>query len=229
MFSGLRSWIATSTLLHVIAAVAIGFLARDRFHPPEKLEVIPVQLVSMPAPPVRQSIPEPPKPQPKEVVIPDPLEKPPPKKEPEKPPKPEVKPVEKKPEPEQKATEKVGKVDAPPTPVVSDRPTIDSEIPVQVELEGPPFEYGYYILAIREKIASNWDVPEAMDGVAARVRFRIERNGKVVDAEIVESSGNPLFDTSALRALLKASPLPPLPPKYPQDWLGVRLQFIYQE
>lgn len=214
----------------MLAAVAIGLLAQQRFHPPEKLEIIPVKLVSMPAPPppVRQSEPEPPRPE-KQEIIPDPLEKPPPKKPPEKPPEPEVKPVEKEQEPQPEATEKIGKVDAPPTPVVSDRPTIDSEMPVQVELEGPPFEYGYYIQAIREKIAANWDVPEATDGVAARVRFRIERNGKVVDAEIVESSGNPLFDTSALRALLKASPLPQLPPKYPQDWLGVRLQFIYQE
>jgi TonB family protein len=102
-------------------------------------------------------------------------------------------------------------------------------MPVEVELEGPPFEYAYYITSIRQKIAASWDVPEATDGIATKVRFRIERNGKVEDAEILESSGNPLFDNSTLRALLKASPLPPLPPGYPQDWLGVRLQFIYRE
>lgn len=227
MFSGLPSWITTSSVLHVLALVAVGFLARERFHPPEELEIISVQLLSMPAPPVRQSAPEPPKPKQKEAVIPNPVEKPPPKPKPEKPQ--EAKPVVKEPEPQQEATERVGQVDAKPTPALSDRPSTGSDLPVQVELEGPPFEYGYYIIAIREKIAANWDVPEAMDGVIARVRFRIERNGKVVDAEILESSGNPLFDNSALRALLKASPLPPLPAKYPQDWLGVRLQFVYQQ
>jgi TonB family protein len=227
VFSGFPSWITTSSILHMVAFITIGILSRERFHPPEELEIISVQLMSMPAPPARQAAPTPPQPEPKEAVIPNPVEKPPPKPKPEKPQ--EAKPVVKEPEPQQEATERLGQVDAKPSPAVSDRPSTGSDLPVQVEFEGPPFEYAYYIIAIREKIAASWEVPEAMDGLVARVRFRIERNGKVVEAEILETSGNPIFDNSALRALLKASPLPPLPAKYPQDWLGVRLQFVYQQ
>ena len=57
------------------------------------------------------------------------------------------------------------------------------------------------------------------------MRFHIERDGTISDPEIETSSGLPFVDRAALRAVLAASPLPPLPPEYGGSQLGVHLIF----
>lgn len=42
----------------------------------------------------------------------------------------------------------------------------------------------------------------------ARAKFQLSPTGTVQSAEIVESSGNQVFDDSVIRAIYKASPLP---------------------
>ncbi|MFW6191480.1 MAG: cell envelope integrity protein TolA, partial [Thiohalospira sp.] len=43
---------------------------------------------------------------------------------------------------------------------------------------------------------------------AAVARVRLNREGRVLSVEVLESSGNPSFDSSLERAVLRASPLP---------------------
>ncbi|KPJ98888.1 MAG: hypothetical protein AMK71_10650, partial [Nitrospira bacterium SG8_35_4] len=43
------------------------------------------------------------------------------------------------------------------------------------------------------------------------ISFTMDKDGKVISHKIEESSGNYLFDLSAVKAILKASPLPPHP------------------
>jgi protein TonB len=43
------------------------------------------------------------------------------------------------------------------------------------------------------------------------VRFRVDRSGQVVSAEITESSGSPILDKEALALLKRASPFPAPP------------------
>ncbi|PYQ53934.1 MAG: hypothetical protein DMF59_00450 [Acidobacteria bacterium] len=45
------------------------------------------------------------------------------------------------------------------------------------------------------------------------------------DAKVEDVSGNGLYDRAALRAVLEASPLPPLPFGYSGTYLGVHLKF----
>lgn len=233
----LRRWIVVSLSLHAGSAIAIAIVSQPRFHPPEKTNVIPIQMVATSPPPtVRPAkfVPPPPKPVEKVVVQDGPSkqpEKPKPKpvEKVEKPPT--EKPVVKDPKATETSSERIGKVTSEDLPVPkSELPSVDDGIAGSIELEGPPFEYGYYINAIREKIARAWTRPTSQgDKLSVKVRFRIERNGTVVDTEVLESSGDLVLDNSALRALLKASPLQPLPPAYPQDWLGVRLEFVVTE
>jgi TonB family protein len=135
------------------------------------------------------------------------------------------------PPPEADEANRVGNVTSEePVDAKSDRPALDDGVPVAIELEGPPFEYAYYLKAVREKIARSWTRPPlAGETLAVKVRFRIERDGRILDESVLEPSGNAMLDTSALRALLKASPLPPLPSGYPEPWLGIRLQFVIEE
>ncbi|VAX29486.1 hypothetical protein MNBD_NITROSPIRAE02-678 [hydrothermal vent metagenome] len=71
---------------------------------------------------------------------------------------------------------------------------------------------GYYSL-VQERVWSEWVFPEFRtgQGLEAVVNIKIYRNGRVKIQGIKKSSGNTLFDRSVLRAISKASPLPPPP------------------
>jgi len=95
------------------------------------------------------------------------------------------------------------------------------------EIAGVPadFHFTYYIERMLALIESRWYKPAVAQGTRARVRFRIQRDGRVDAIEIEESSGHPSFDRAALRALYASNPLPPLPPAYTQPSLTVHLSF----
>ena len=91
------------------------------------------------------------------------------------------------------------------------------------------FRFSYYLAALRNKIGSRWVPPQGMSGpVKAVVRFRIGRDGQVSLTEVEVSSGYAFYDQTTLRALLSATPLPPLPPGYTDDYLGVHFEFELQ-
>lgn len=87
------------------------------------------------------------------------------------------------------------------------------------------FQFTYYIERMLALIESRWYKPGAPAGTRARVRFRIQRNGRLDLIELEESSGYPSFDRAALRALYASNPLPPLPPGYGPGSLTVHLSF----
>ena len=87
------------------------------------------------------------------------------------------------------------------------------------------FHFTYYIERMLALVESRWYKPAAAEGARARVRFRIQRDGRLDSIELEESSGNPSFDRAALRALYASNPLPPLPPAYVPSSLTVHLSF----
>ena len=92
-------------------------------------------------------------------------------------------------------------------------------------LEGGDFPYTMYLDRMKVLVGSRWARPQSATGVPTVVYFRIERNGTIRDSTISTPSGNSHFDRAALRAVLEASPLPPLPPGYSGSYLGVHLTF----
>lgn len=92
-------------------------------------------------------------------------------------------------------------------------------------LDQPDFQYSYYIERMILAVGVNWFKPAQVVPIEPVVRFRIERDGTIADPEIETSSGLPFVDRAALRAVLAASPLPPLPPEYAGSSLGVHLIF----
>lgn len=62
------------------------------------------------------------------------------------------------------------------------------------------------------RIKNAWLRPPGLpEGLKCDLRVRILPNGEVISAKVEASSGNRLFDDSALAAVNKASPLPPPP------------------
>jgi len=141
----------------------------------------------------------------------------------ESPPEPEA--VEKVPdekEPAPAAAREAGGREPTPRPGREAGPRAGPDLPMT--LEGRPFQFPWYLEEIYRKVARNWRPPSTAS-LKATVHFRIERNGRVSDAEVHESSGNFLFDQAALRAVEASNPMPPLPGEYGGDWLGVFFDF----
>lgn len=66
-----------------------------------------------------------------------------------------------------------------------------------------------YKTAIRQKVSRNWIKPVGVArGMQCVVRVRLVPGGEVLEAQVVQSSGNPVFDRSVESAVFKAAPLP---------------------
>ncbi|HYS53515.1 MAG TPA: TonB family protein [Thermoanaerobaculia bacterium] len=123
-----------------------------------------------------------------------------------------------------KAAEPVPQPQQPSNPV-----TQQPEVPVGgsgvTQLEGGDFPYTIYIERMKTLIGSHFFRPAVADSTTAIVYFVIDRDGTIRDTKVQTESGNGLYDRAALRAVLEASPLPPLPFGYSGTYLGVHLKF----
>lgn len=91
------------------------------------------------------------------------------------------------------------------------------------------FEYDYYGLQMIARIVSHWQrVPVARPAEVV-ITFTILRNGSLQNIRVAKSSGIPLLDRAAQRAVYLSDPLPPLPNPYPRNQVGVHLVFPYSD
>jgi len=92
---------------------------------------------------------------------------------------------------------------------------------------GPAFPYPWYLKAIADRLDRQWKPPqEFQPDTVCQVIFVIGRGGDISGSQIAKSSGDQLFDQLALRAVLYANPLPPLPNGFPDDTLKVHMKFV---
>jgi TonB family protein len=83
-----------------------------------------------------------------------------------------------------------------------------------------------YVGEMVNRINQNWNARQS--GGVTIMRFTIQRDGRITDISVAQSSGYPMQDYLAQRALLAVNPLPPLPQAYPNPTLIVNLNFEYQ-
>lgn len=89
----------------------------------------------------------------------------------------------------------------------------------------PAFEP--YMRNMQCKIKRNWTPPNLNVHQPVILSYTIDRKGKITDAKIVQSSGFPQMDNSAIKALYNASPFGNLPKDYTKDSLTVKFRFDY--
>lgn len=173
-----------------------------------------------------------------------------PQPKPPEPPKPEVKIPEFKKEKRPKQIEHRSKTFDDPKPVPDNAaaanggrmnvPTGTAQVPgaaapgvtVQGQAGGDfSLRYGWYVDAVRRRIAQNW-LQSTIDPAVRSARvakctftFTIARDGTVKDIRVLQTSGNYSMDTSAQRALLSSSPMPPLPSDYSGSSVNVTFDF----
>lgn len=72
-------------------------------------------------------------------------------------------------------------------------------------------DYNQYLKLIEKRVFSVWKYPEGVTGVQkVSVRFTLDRAGKLNQVEVLDSTDSRI-DGSALEAMRKASPFPPIP------------------
>ena len=223
--SGAAAGVALSVFLHT-AGAAIAIYAALHQLPPQTVNTLTINLEPISIAPAKPKAATPVAPvlhEPQPVVEkPKPLAKPQPKTVP-------LSPFGKS---EKKGSENPAKVTppapAPAAPATSTAPVAGSNIAVGAagvtSIEGD-FPYTIYIQNMNRLIGNHWTRPEVKPGTSVGMHFVIDRDGAIRDATIETSSGNPLYDRAALRAILETSPLPPLPFAYNGTYLGVHLIF----
>ena len=83
-----------------------------------------------------------------------------------------------------------------------------------------------YIVQMLDRIRTNWVQQQEAAGVN-KVKFTIQRDGRISDVVLEKSSGFSNLDLASQRALLVTKTLNPLPPGYPNASLTMHLNFEY--
>ncbi|MDD5712863.1 MAG: energy transducer TonB [Smithellaceae bacterium] len=95
--------------------------------------------------------------------------------------------------------------------VTGQRASLAGQAGASKELDRRMAEYAGYV---RARIRGGWSCPPALTGgrnLTAVIAVRVSRNGTVTDIHYEKKSGNPYYDNSALLAVRKQIPFPPLP------------------
>ena len=108
-----------------------------------------------------------------------------------------------------------------------DRSTAIPSAKTSLEMESKLNEYYSLVWA---KIKGAWTIPEnllkEMVDLETIIVLTIERNGKIQKFWFEKKSGNALYDQSAIRAIKKAEPLPPIPKEWSDDTLEIGIRFF---
>ena len=86
----------------------------------------------------------------------------------------------------------------------------------------------WYGAAVKAALESAWQKPYLDDQTqvySVVVAFEIAKDGTTRDVHVVEPSGVPSLDRSAVRAVMEASPLPAVPPTWTGDVVPVTMRF----
>jgi len=84
-----------------------------------------------------------------------------------------------------------------------------------------------YIATMMTSIRRAWNMNQGATGQSV-VKFTIQRDGRLTDVAVFQSSGIATLDLAAQRAVFQTRTLPPLPEQFPNPTLTVRLTFNYQ-
>lgn len=206
-----------SIIFHIIVLVIVPLLITllkkpTVFERPQTFEII-----SMPQ--VKKVVQEP-----KKKVVQKEVEMPKPKKV-EQPKKQEIK--------KKVVSNKPKKVEKPKPKKVETKPDVSDIDDLFADTPTPPkvstiktvstFKYNWYLSNLRSKIESHWQPTIKDSTISVELAFDITKNGALSNIRITKSSGKPILDRQAQRAIELSFPMPPLP----KGFSGSSLSLIY--
>ncbi len=82
-----------------------------------------------------------------------------------------------------------------------------------------------YMSNVNETLRKNWHPPDVIQEGHVKVLFQLDRNGRIISSRILESSGNDIFDESALDALKKSEPFGGFPQNTLREQITINYSF----
>lgn len=87
--------------------------------------------------------------------------------------------------------------------------------------------WGPYMKDLEQKIKRNWTPPKGDSSKRVVINFVIGRDGRLLSAKVVKSSGVPLADRAAMSAIELTAPFRPLPPEFKGQSVPIEFTFDY--
>ncbi|MGC2423276.1 MAG: TonB family protein [Nitrospirota bacterium] len=104
--------------------------------------------------------------------------------------------------------------------------------PNAITLDTEDLNFTSYLHGLKQRIEEGWEYPDIArrDGIQGDLvmQFTIQKSGKVTDVAILKSSGYPMLDEAAKKALFDASPFNPLPDNWKIHNFTITGNFIYR-
>jgi TolA protein len=86
-----------------------------------------------------------------------------------------------------------------------------------------------YRQQVIERIKEHWSTAVRRPGLLSRVQFQIAPNGAVANVRLAHSSGDRVYDETAVRAVQSVERLPPPPPEYVDAFREFMIEFHADE
>lgn len=86
-------------------------------------------------------------------------------------------------------------------------------------------DFSEYMGEVQRKLRANWVSPDILEEGHVRVLFKLDRYGNVISGDILESSGNPVYDESAVDAIHKSEPFGKFPENTTRQTITVNYVF----
>ncbi len=86
-------------------------------------------------------------------------------------------------------------------------------------------DFSQYMTNVNEKLQKNWTPPDFLEEAHTRILFKINRDGEIYSARIIESSGDNIYDESAINALKKSMPFGAFPKNTTRESLTINYSF----
>ena len=86
-------------------------------------------------------------------------------------------------------------------------------------------DFSDYMDNVRTKLQKNWITPDFLEEGHIRVLFKVDRDGYVISGDILESSGNPVYDESAVNAIHKSEPFGKFPENSTRQTITINYSF----
>ncbi len=90
--------------------------------------------------------------------------------------------------------------------------------------------FGAYVSILQQRVRETWDTsqidPRLQTAPMVIVVFDLQRDGSVRNVRFLQASGHPTLDNSARRAIIDASPFPPLPDGFERS--SARVEFSFE-
>ena len=86
-------------------------------------------------------------------------------------------------------------------------------------------DFSEYMKNVQLKLQKNWCYPDFLEEGHTRVLFKLDRDGNVVSGDILESSGNLVYDESVVNAIHKSEPFGKFPDNTSREYITINYSF----